>query len=546
MEYVCAEHRSPQSKKFLFPVLALAILACFNACGGGGSGGLFDAQALGGGFAPGEVRPLSFSASNNAQVLFSELSGSEKFSVMLFSANLGSETFSFEIDGLENSAAGKFLTSPEKVAPAVEETLSGEDPNSDFDQFLREQEKGLENLAPYVAEAELQGKALAASVEICADGRGRIFRVLSSLSDNQAFERVCGVTLRESDHAVYFVDESVLNGLNSGILESIINDFEAKIPHEHNLFGMESDVDGNGKFHVLFSPAVNRLGTSGGGFVTGYFFGGDLYPSSSILSSNQQEVLFICVPDPKGSWGFNLSEDFWFSNIAGSVLPHEFQHMISFNQHVLIAGQSAEDSWANEGLSHFIEDLSSDGSLAQVGKENPSRVSIYLESLENLPFMGGTSIAQRGGAYLFFRYLYEQAELGRYATVTKGSELLRSLVQGGEKGVPNIEKATGWSLSDLLLDFYATVQLSNRGISSDPRYNFRGISLYGPQNDNRGTVLEGPDSRPLKSLPYTGSLRASGGVFMEIDGNTLLKNGQGLSFLMAPSMISGGAIIRIY
>ena len=31
--------------------------------------------------------------------------------------------------------------------------------------------------------------------------------------------------------------------------------------------------------------------------------------------------------------------------------------MISYNQHVLVAAGSAEDTWLNEGLSHFAEEL---------------------------------------------------------------------------------------------------------------------------------------------------------------------------------------------
>src|SRR5262249_46745312 len=149
-------------------------------------------------------------------------------------------------------------------------------------------------------------------------------------------------------------------------LNNAIDDFELKIPFERGYFGNESDVDQSGNFSVLFTPAVNRLGNSGGGFVTGYFFGGDLFPQNNIPGSNEQEVLFLCVPDPGGQWNVNLTEDFWFSNILTTVLPHEYQHMISFNQHVLIRNDGAEEAWENEGLSHFIEDLRTDGSLDHV------------------------------------------------------------------------------------------------------------------------------------------------------------------------------------
>ena len=39
------------------------------------------------------------------------------------------------------------------------------------------------------------------------------------------------------------------------------------------------------------------------------------------------------------------------------MIIHEFQHMISFNQHVLVRGGNAEETWLNEGLSSFAEEL---------------------------------------------------------------------------------------------------------------------------------------------------------------------------------------------
>ncbi len=526
-----------------------ALLLGLAACGGSGNGADFSTQALGGGFAPGEVRPVNFDGSNQARIEFSELSGGEKFAIVLFGSNSQPGYYDFQLQGLNDAAQAKFLQAPAELPLEAEETEEEEDADdatSLLHQRLRDWESNLADLEPYRPEADtFQGKAFAATRSSCAGGRGIHFRVLSSLSNNDAYETVCGVEVRRSGQTVYYVDETVLNDLNAGNLGSIIDEFEAKVPHERNLFGSESDVDENGTFSVLFSPAVNRLGSSGGGFITGYFFGGDLYPRSSIPGSNEQEVLFLCVPDPKGQWNVQLSREFWDSNIVRSVLPHEFQHMISFNQHLLLRNDGAEEAWANEGISHFIEDLEADGSLDRVGVENPSRVLLYLVAPENAAFTAGISIAQRGGSYLFFRYLYEQAELGRYPAASNGPELLRNLLQSGIKGVTNIERATGWSLRNLLLDFYATLQLSNRGVSQDPRYNFRAISLYGPQDDNRGTNLQGVNSHDLEDLPFQGTVQSPGAYFLEVDGKTLIEAGQGLSFSAPAGMIPVGIVIRI-
>ena len=521
-----------------FPLSSILVLLGLAACGGGGTGADFSTQALGGGFAPGEVRPLEFDSSNHAQIHFSELSGDEKFSLVLFSANTESSTFDVALNGLADSSAKLLQT----LSSALEEKEETGESLHNFHGHLREWEKGLVGLEPFSPDSR-GTKSMAAPVT-CGGGRGVLFKVLSSLSNNVDHENVCGIEVQRSDHAVYYVDEAILNSLNASTLAGVIDGFEAKIPHERRLLGQESDVDGNGLFSVLFSPAVNRLGNTGGGFVTGYFYGGDLFPAGG-GTSNEREVLFICVPDPKGDWNVTLSLDFWRSNIAPSVLPHEFQHMISFNQHVLISNDGAEEPWANEGISHFIEDLDNSGGLAGTGVENPSRVGLYLRAPGDAPFTAGTSVAQRGGAYLFFRYLFEQAELGRYPQVGSGTELLAALLQGPGKGVANIEAATGWSYRNLLLDFYATLQLSQSGISDDPRYNFQGISLVGSQSDNRGTVLHGLQGQDLSKIPFQGQIRSTAGLFLEVDGNQLRDAGQGLSFSAPPSMIAGGIVIRL-
>ncbi|MCE9623916.1 MAG: hypothetical protein K8R69_00460, partial [Deltaproteobacteria bacterium] len=479
-----------------------------------------------------------------------ELSGNEKFSIVLFAANEGGGVFDFQLSGLNSPAQSKFLSNPGEV-PLENDSADAEedaDATSALHERLREKEGELVDLEPYSpgsSENAGAGKAMAVTRNSCANGRGIYFNVLSSLSNNSVYETVCGIEVRRGGNAVYYIDESVINDLDDGAFNAILDDFEAKIPHERGLFGGESDVDENGTFSVLFSPAVNRLGNSGGGFITGYFFGGDLYPKSSIPGSNEQEVLFLCVPDPKGTWNVPLDRGFWNSNLGPSVLPHEFQHMISFNQHVLLRNDGAEEAWANEGISHFIEDLKADGSLNSVGPENPSRVFLYLAAPENAPFTTGISIPQRGGAYLFLRYLYEQANLGRYPGSDNGSDFLKKILQSGIKGIPNLEHATGWSFRNLLLDFYATVQLSNQGVSSDPRYNLQGISLVGSQSDNRGTVLQGVTGHELKKVPFGSQVQSPGAYFLEVSGDTLIAAGQGLSFSAPEGMMGGGIVIRI-
>ena len=60
-----------------------------------------------------------------------------------------------------------------------------------------------------------------------------------------------------------------------------------------------------------------------------------------------------------------------------SLLVHELQHLINFNEHVLVRRGEAEVTWLNEGLSH-IEDLVA----GQFESGNGSNIADFLRDPE--------------------------------------------------------------------------------------------------------------------------------------------------------------------
>lgn len=518
------------------------------ACGGGSSDG--DTQLLGGGFSQGEVIPIEFGSGGTANIQFGELSGDEEFALILFSANNNQGIFDIKLTSASESLSAKEIGLP-PLTNLNED--SANDPTAEFHEMLRDEESYLLDLEPYDPDLHDSGKALSnpeqnfdtVSKIPCADGRGVYYKVLISLSNTDDYDLACAIEKRVTDNVIYYVDEQAQFVLPDSVLNAMIEDFESKLTLEQNIIGEETDLDGNGRFFVFFTPAINRLGFDAGGFITGYFYGGDLFPESSIPSSNQGEILYISVPDPQGQWGVPLEIDFWASNIGPTVLPHEYQHMISFRHKVLFHEIGAEKTWANEGLSHLLEDLDPHNKLSKVSEENPSRVGVFLSAPESSAFTSGSSLGQRGGAYLFFRYLCEQADLSRYPGVSNCDELLRELIHSPGKGVLNIEEVTGWPFKNLLLDFYAAVQLSNTGVTDDLRYNFQGICLTCKQDDNRGTILNGVNEKPLLGVPALGSVSSPGGLFYNLLGKTIINAGQTIHLETPAGMIPGGAVIRL-
>jgi len=345
----------------------------------GGSGSVDSSNLLGGGLNPGEVRTLSFDDKNQAQVSFSELSGQEEFALIFFGANLNEGPFNIQFQALDTSTGTRFL-SMDPMKPSAQDPLDkDDDATSSAHERLREAEQQFIGLKPYSPGDGASNSKLMA-VNTCENGGVQI-KVLNSLDNTDAYSTTCAIPIRQTENALYYIDSEAQDVLTRDMVNPIIDDFEAKIPEEHALLGHESDVDQDGKIIVYFTPAVNRLGQNGGGFVTGFFFGGDLFPSSSTPSSNEAEILYALVPDPDGRWGADLTQGFWSSNIGPTILTHEFQHMINFNYKAIQHTLGGEEAWMNEGLSHFLEDLQRDSmgdlnhlAFRAVSNENPSRV----------------------------------------------------------------------------------------------------------------------------------------------------------------------------
>ena len=100
------------------------------------------------------------------------------------------------------------------------------------------------------------------------------------------------------------------------------------------------------------SPDCNTTGS----IILGFFFGLDLYPVQDPVHSNDGEVFYGVVPRQDMPNCAAYTKTVVTRSLPG-VFIHEFQHMISFNQHVLVRGGDVEETWLNEGLSHYAEEL---------------------------------------------------------------------------------------------------------------------------------------------------------------------------------------------
>src|SRR5213593_4698263 len=152
------------------------------------------------------------------------------------------------------------------------------------------------------------------------------------------------------------------------------------------------------------------------GYIGGFFFGADIDPSVASMWNNG-ELFYSMIADS----GATLSCSHPNSQIK-RVVPvtfvHEFQHMISYNQHVLLRGGRAEALWLNEALSHYAEErggrsfLPGDtttfcsyvvGDMYNSGQYFTAPQSYFLVDTAGI---GG--LAERGAYWLFLHYLIDQ------------------------------------------------------------------------------------------------------------------------------------------
>src|SRR5882762_8895406 len=359
--------------------------------------------------------------------------------------------------GVPNQTAG-FRLGGDTILPApsapTPEQLAELSPAERFHTYLRlGDERRSWGFAPETSSAKgLALPQLSAAGSPPGMNTARTFQVCAK-TDCSRFDRVGARVRAIASKVVIYVDTMApAGGLDSTALDSIARLFDQRLyAIDTAAFGRESDIDSNTVVLVLMTNTVNKLVTAsecnrpGGGFVAGFFFGVDIDPAFRNDSrSNKGEVFYSIVADPAGT----LSCSHPASDVQRFVpvtFVHEFQHMINFNQHVLVRGGNGELLWLNEGFSHYAEELGGRSyALSPSGQVTDCTIGTtecrfyggdllnayeYLDSTSKhflLPTAGIGTLAERGAAWLFVRYMVDKYAAGN--TMANWNALTRSLV----------------------------------------------------------------------------------------------------------------------
>ena len=245
------------------------------------------------------------------------------------------KVYAISLDGSSSLARPAVAARPDRrdsvdyLARQLERTLS-----------LRVQQKG-----------RWAGKPAAVQYEV---GDSRVFRFAGDGGvPGQSFKaRVAAV----NDLVVAWIQDDLReddDNIDEDRMQGVIDQFAEDYPIVVEAFGTPSDVDGDGRIAVLVTHLMQDIGAGG------QFRASSLVPRSWGGDGNMTDLLWANPVIPEESYR--------------SLLAHEFQHLISFNQHVLVRQGISEAPWLNEGLSHLAEDL-----VEEPPNENYRLVRIFL------------------------------------------------------------------------------------------------------------------------------------------------------------------------
>jgi hypothetical protein len=402
-------------------------------------------------------------------------------------------------------------------------------PAAAFHGMLRARERALSRDAA-VALFE-RGRVVPAAVPPPV-GDQRAFRVCSTSSCTAFLETSATAKVVGDRVAVYVDDAAPPGGYTDPDLADVASLFDDHLyPIDTVAFGRESDIDGNGVVIVLLTHLVNALSpdcATSGSVILGYFFGADLLPQSAANpGSNEAEIFYGLVPDPSNP-DCDISEEFALSHLPTTFI-HEFQHMISFNQHRLVRGGSGEDTWLNEGLSHFAEELGArqvpdaecpTGDCANdfLATGNLPNAFAYLASPEDHfliePGSSTGGLEERGANWLFVRWMVDH-----FATDSVlGTDLTRRLVATGLVGSANVAAQTGTAVSILVPEWQASNYLDNLPGFSQPsaRLRYRTWNFREVATANAIPFPLVPDSTAGVGYSHLGVLRAGSGRHVRV------------------------------
>lgn len=307
-------------------------------------------------------------------------------------------------------------------------------------------------------------------------------------------------------HCIVYVDSAFKNSCSEDDAMKIANEFDGIIYNEiTGVFGSPPDVDQNGKIIIFI------LDILGNDQVAGFFYNLNEYTNKSLAKagyskiSNEADLVFMDVEILKSD------KDLFYT-----ILAHEFQHMINFNQRVFVQEKTALNTWINEGLSTAAEKIYSNTKATERYTNNFGDTEVK----NGLKFLSwDDSYYNYVTAYMFFQWARIQSGgTSIFKDIINNSASDYSAVENAIKNDVSYYGGTGnWEtyMRDWLI---ASLNINTTGIWSYKNE----ISFTSPLYEG-GTSLVSlkPGEGIIKAVTETKTLTSSGNiVYWGYDGTT--------------------------
>jgi len=401
-------------------------------------------------------------ASDSGCVTFGANTGADTAEYLVLPWSAGGTAGSSAPFTLQSATPVASIAMSRALAPAAAGTRGAT--SLAFDHFLRELGRTrrfslIDRSSPVVASGAPQPAPAAGPPTV---GSARTFKVCANMSCS-TLANVGAVARAVGAHIAIYIDTLAPSpGISSSELDSLQTVFDTRLyPLDTVTFGHVSDIDTNTVVIVLMTNQVNKLipkaQCSSSGYIAGFFFPGDLAPGFS-TSYNNGEIFYSIVADSTGTLSCaHKNSD--INLVTPVTFTHEFQHMISFVEHVLVRGGNSEDGWLDEGLSKYAEELAGrsfgdNAHFSQYAFGDAYDSYQYLLAPGDTPLLipadTGT-LAMVGASWLFTRYVVDQF----------GDSLPGKLVRTPLIGPANVAAQTGqpfaqtisrWALANWVSD----------------------------------------------------------------------------------------------
>lgn len=353
------------------------------------------------------------------------------------------------------------------------------------------------------------GQSVTVDVQVLGSGSFRTFNVNAGDAEADQCDTPINHAARlvaTSQHALIYEDNTnPTGGFTAAEYTSIINEFENIVwPTDSLNFGNPSDLDGNKKFIILYTRAVNDLTPVGADFIVGgFYYARDLFPRAptpdldGCPTSNLAEMVYMLVPDPTGaSNGHVRTKDLVREGTVGTI-AHELQHLINASRRLYVNNSPVfEDVWLDEGLSHIAEELNfftarglaprqnlgqpqvfatqaQVNTFVEFEAQNFGRFAEYLSAPSiNSVYANDDDLATRGATWSFLRYAADRR-------AGNDQQLWFSLVNSQTAGLANLQAVLGadpvlWA-RDWAVANYTDDVVPAGAVFSHPSWNIRDI-----------------------------------------------------------------------